>query len=197
MPTLQRPMESPLTVASVSDWNTNLIAPSEIVEETQHPTGSDFSDGEPVLGTAADSSATVRPEVASASSVAGPLIDPVDDIDEESSSDSDTDSDNISDEESNHDSDSYSNYSRESFHERYRRKWVRQSATQTENKFKCISRASLFLKSPFPHSLRAAKWNRLSRFHCSGHTPVEVLLYHPLLRTLPVLPSAFRGSWIN
>ncbi len=88
-------MDSPLSVASVSDGNANLIAPSEIVEETQHPTGSDFSDGEPVLGTAADSSATVRPEVRSALSVAGPQIDPAD---EESNSNSNTDSDDINDE---------------------------------------------------------------------------------------------------
>ncbi|PBL01536.1 hypothetical protein ARMGADRAFT_220110 [Armillaria gallica] len=97
--TLQKPMDSPPSVASVSNGNTNLIAPSEIVEET--PTGGDFSeDGKPVLEATADSSATVGPDVPSASSVAGPPIDPVDDIDEESNSDYDTDSDDISDEES-------------------------------------------------------------------------------------------------
>ncbi len=109
-------MDSPPSVASVSDGNINLIAPSETTEEMQHPTGRQFStDGEPVLGAVADSSATVRPEVPSALSVAGPQIDPADD---ESNSDSDTDSDYI-----HHES---------SFCDRYRRKWVCQSATQTE-----------------------------------------------------------------
>ncbi|SJL18066.1 uncharacterized protein ARMOST_21638 [Armillaria ostoyae] len=72
-------MDSPPSVASISDGNTNLIAPSETVEDTQHPTGSEISeDGEPVSEVTADSSATVRPEVPSASSAAGPQIDPVD-----------------------------------------------------------------------------------------------------------------------
>ncbi len=181
--TLQRPMDSPPSVASASNGNTNLIAPSETVEETP-ATGGDFSeDGKPVLEATADSSATVGPDVPSASSVAGPPIDPVDDIDEESNSDYDTDSDDISDE--------------ESFCDRYRESWVCQSATQTEKKFKCISRASPFRKSPFPPSLRPAKRNRLSRFQSSGPTPVEVLLYHPPLRTLPALPSALKVSWSN
>ncbi|PBK72024.1 hypothetical protein ARMSODRAFT_1016028 [Armillaria solidipes] len=84
-----------------------MIVPSEMVEETQHPTGSDFSeDGEPVLEATADSSAAVRPEAPSASLVAGPQIDPAD---EESNSDSDTYSDYI--------------YDEESFSDRYRRKW--------------------------------------------------------------------------
>ena len=144
----------------------------------------------------ADSSGTGQPEVASALSAADPQIDPAD---EESNSDSDTDSDNFDYEasfcDSNTDSDNF-NYE-ESFCDRYRRKWVCQSATQTENEFKCISRASLFPKSPFPHSLRPAKRNHLSRFQSSGRTPVEVPLYHPPSWTLPALPSALRGSWIN
>ncbi len=119
----------------------------------------------------------VRSEVASAPSVAGHHIDPVD---EESNRHSDDPPDEFKD--------------KESFCYRYRESWVCQSATQTENKFKCISRESLFPKSPFPLSLRPAKWNHLSRFQSSGHTPVEVLLYHPPLRTLPALPLAFRGS---
>ncbi len=173
-------MDSPPSVASASNGNTNLIAPSETVEETP-ATGSDFSeDGEPALEATADSSGTVRPEVVSALPAAGPQIDPAD---EESNNDSDTDSDDIND--------------KESFCYRYRESWVCQSATQTENKFKCIYRESLFPKSPFPPSLRPAKRNRLSRFQSSGPTPVEVLLYHPPLRTLPALPSALRVSWSN
>ncbi len=172
-------MNSPPSVASDSDGDTNLIAPSEMIEET--PTGSDSSeDGEPVLEATADSSGTVQPAVTSASPVAGPQIDPAD---EESNSDSDTDSNYIID--------------KESFCDRYRRKWVCMSATQTEKEFKYIFRASLFPKSPFPHSLRPAKQNHLSRFQSSGRTLVKVPLFHPLLQTLPVLPLAFRGSWIN
>ncbi len=175
--TRQRPMDSPPSVASVSDGNTNLIAPSETVEETQHPARSDISeDEEPVLEVTADSSATVRLEVPSALLVTSPQIGPVD---EESNSNSDTDSDE------------------ESFCFRYRRKRVCQSATQTEKKFKSICRASLFPKSPFPRSLRPAEWNHLSRFQSSGHTPVEIPLYHPPSQTLPALPLALRGSWIN
>ncbi len=137
--TLQRSMDSPPSVASDSDGDTNLIAPSETLEET--PTGSDFSEaGEPVLEATADSSATMRPEEPSASSVAGPQINPVD---EESNSHSD----NALDEFNN----------RRSFCYNYRKSWVCQSATQTENKFTCISRASLFPESPFPHLLRLAK----------------------------------------
>ncbi|KAK0435886.1 hypothetical protein EV421DRAFT_2086987 [Armillaria borealis] len=95
---LQKPIDSPPSVASVSDGNTNLIAPSETVEETQHPTGSEFSeDGDPVLEATADSSTTVRPEAPSASSVAGPQIDPVD---EESNRHSDNALDDINDEKS-------------------------------------------------------------------------------------------------
>ncbi|KAK0431163.1 hypothetical protein EV421DRAFT_1929748 [Armillaria borealis] len=91
----RRPMDSPPSVASVSDGNTNLIAPSETVEEMQHPTGSDFSeDGEPVLEATSDSSAAVRPEVPSVSLVAGPQIDPVD---EESNSHADNALDHIND----------------------------------------------------------------------------------------------------
>ncbi|PBK60529.1 hypothetical protein ARMSODRAFT_922074 [Armillaria solidipes] len=91
--TRQRPMDSPPSVVSVSDGNTNLIVPSETVEEMQHPAGSDFSeDGEPVLEATSDSSATMRPEVPSASLVTGPQIDPVD---EESNSDSDNAPDGI------------------------------------------------------------------------------------------------------
>ncbi len=41
--TLQRPMDSPPSVASASNGNTNLIAPSETVEETP-ATGGDFSE---------------------------------------------------------------------------------------------------------------------------------------------------------
>ncbi len=175
-PTLQRPMDSPPSVASVSDGNTNLIMPSETVEKTR--TGSDFSkDGEASLEATADSSSTVRPEVVSALSAAGPQIDPAD---EESNSDSNTDSDDIND--------------KKSFCYRYRESWVCQSAAQTEKKIKCISRESLFPKSPFPHSLRPARWNRLLRFQSSGRTPVEVPLYHPPLQTLPAPPSALRGS---
>ncbi|PBK65696.1 hypothetical protein ARMSODRAFT_1087315 [Armillaria solidipes] len=93
--TLQRPTDSPPSVASVSDGNTNLIAPSETAEEAQRPTGSDFSeDGEPVLEATADISTTVRPEAPSASSVAGPQIDPVD---EESNIHSDNAPDDIND----------------------------------------------------------------------------------------------------
>ncbi|KAK0214643.1 hypothetical protein EDD85DRAFT_963094 [Armillaria nabsnona] len=100
-------MDSPPSVASVADGNTNLIAPSETVEEAL--TGSDFSeDGESALGAAADSSATMRPEVPSALSAADPQIDPAD---EESNSDADTDS-------------NVRNYIfNESFCDRYRRKW--------------------------------------------------------------------------
>ncbi|KAK0435878.1 hypothetical protein EV421DRAFT_1908380 [Armillaria borealis] len=84
-----------------------MIAPSETVEETQHPTGSDFSeDGEPVLEATADSSAAVRPEVPSALSVASPQIDPVD---EGSNRHSDDASDDFND--------------WESFSYRYRRSW--------------------------------------------------------------------------
>ncbi|KAK0214718.1 hypothetical protein EDD85DRAFT_962964 [Armillaria nabsnona] len=98
-PTLQRPMDSPSSVASDSDGDTNLIVPSE--------TGSDSSeDGEPVLEATADSSGTVHPEVTSASPVAGPQIYPVE---EESNSDSDTDFNYIIND--------------ESFCDRYRRKW--------------------------------------------------------------------------
>ncbi|KAK0214715.1 hypothetical protein EDD85DRAFT_1000255 [Armillaria nabsnona] len=74
--TPQRPMDSPPSIASIPDGDTNLITPSETVEEMQHATGSDFSeDGELVLEVTADSSATMRPEEPSASSVAGPQID--------------------------------------------------------------------------------------------------------------------------
>ncbi|KAK0219498.1 hypothetical protein EDD85DRAFT_341177 [Armillaria nabsnona] len=107
--TRQRPMNSPPSIASVSDGNINLIAPSETTEEMQQPTGRQFStDGEPVsrLEGTADSSATVRPEVPSASSAAGPQIDPADD---ESNSDSDTDPDDIN--------------GRKSFSHRYRELW--------------------------------------------------------------------------
>ncbi|KAK0219508.1 hypothetical protein EDD85DRAFT_341381 [Armillaria nabsnona] len=98
-------MESPPSVASVSDGNTNLIVPSETVEKTR--IGSDFSeDGEPALEATADSSGTVRPEVVSALSAAGPQIDPAD---EESNSDSDTASDDIND--------------KKSFCYRYRESW--------------------------------------------------------------------------
>ncbi|KAK0219505.1 hypothetical protein EDD85DRAFT_988865 [Armillaria nabsnona] len=84
--TPQRPMDSPPSIASIPDGDTNLIAPSETVEEMQHATGSDFSeDGELVLEVTADSLATMRPEEPSASS-AGPQIDLVD---EESDSHSD------------------------------------------------------------------------------------------------------------
>ncbi|SJL17300.1 uncharacterized protein ARMOST_20849 [Armillaria ostoyae] len=100
-------MDSPPSVASVSDGNTDLNAPSEAVEETQHLTGSDFSeDGEPVLEVTADSSATVQREVPSASLVVGPQIDPVD---EESNSGLDIDFDYI--------------YGEKFFSDRYRRKW--------------------------------------------------------------------------
>ncbi len=128
-------MDSPPSVASVSDGNTNWNVPSETVEETQRLTGSDFSeDGEHVLEATADSSGTVRPEVVSVLSAAGPQIDPAD---EESNSDSNTDSDDINNE--------------KSFCYDYRESWVCQLAAQTEKKIKCISRASLFPKSPFPH----------------------------------------------
>ncbi len=103
-------MDSPPSVASVSDGNINLIAPSETTEEMQHPTGRQFStDGEPVsrLEGTADSSATVRPGVPSASSAAGPQIDPAD---EESNSHSDDAPDDIDDE--------------KSFSHRYRESWV-------------------------------------------------------------------------
>ncbi|KAK0209646.1 hypothetical protein IW262DRAFT_1468572 [Armillaria fumosa] len=82
-------MDSPPGVTSVSDGNTNLIVPSETLEGTHHPVGSDWSEnGESVLEVTADSSATMRPEVPSASSVAGSQIDP---LDEESNRDSDND----------------------------------------------------------------------------------------------------------
>ncbi|PBK64174.1 hypothetical protein ARMSODRAFT_1023343 [Armillaria solidipes] len=91
-------MDSPPSVASVSDGNTNLIAPSETIEETQHLTRGDFSeDGEPVLEATADSWATVRREVPLASLVVGPQIDSVD---EESNSHSDNAPNDINDEES-------------------------------------------------------------------------------------------------
>ncbi len=164
---------------SVSDGNSNLTAPSETVEETQHPTGSDSSEGEgrAVLEAIPDSLGAVRPEVPSTSSEAGSQSDPVDD--EESNSSSDLDSDDRH---------------KEWLSECYKHEWVCQSAKETEKKFDYISRASLSPKSPFPRSLRPAKRKRLSRFPSSGRTWVEVLLYHPLLPTLPVLRWAFRWS---
>ncbi len=150
--------------------------PSETVEKTR--TGSDFSkDGEALLEATADSSGTVRPEVVSALSAAGPQIDPAD---EESNSDSDTVSDDIND--------------KKSFCYRYRESWVCQSAAQTEKKFKCISRASLFPKSPFLRSLRPARWNRLLRFQSSGRTPSKSRYIILPCRHSLRYPSALRGS---
>ncbi|PBK80736.1 hypothetical protein ARMGADRAFT_976895 [Armillaria gallica] len=100
-------MGSPPSAASVSDGNTDVIAPSGTVEETQHPTGSDFSeDGEPVLEATVDSSATMRPEVRSASLVAGPQIDAAD-VESNSHSDNAPDDINVP----------------TSFSYRYRKKW--------------------------------------------------------------------------
>ncbi len=175
--TPQRPVDS---APSVANQNTNIISPSMVVEETQHPTGSDSSEGEdPVLEAIPDSLDAVRPEVPSTSLEAGSQSDSVDD--EESNSSSDLDSDDDSD----------PNYY---CIEDYKCKWVCQSAKETEKKFNYISRASLFPKSPFPRSLRPAKQKRLSRFLSNGRTQVEALLYHPLLPTLPVQRWAFRWS---
>ncbi|SJL17292.1 uncharacterized protein ARMOST_20839 [Armillaria ostoyae] len=86
-------MDSPPSVASISDGNTNLIAPSETVEEMQCLTRSDFSeDGEAVSEVTAESSAAMRPEGSSALLAAGPQIDPAD---EESNHHSDSAPDDI------------------------------------------------------------------------------------------------------
>ncbi len=83
----QTQQDSPPSRASVSDRNPNLTAPSETVEETQHPTGSDSSEGEdPVLEAIPDWLGTVRPEVPSTSSEAVSQSDPVDDEESNSSS---------------------------------------------------------------------------------------------------------------
>ncbi len=116
--TPQTQQDSPPSGASVSDGNPNLTAPSETVEETQHSTGSDSSEGEdPVFKLEAipDSFGAVRPEVLSTSSEAGSQSDPVDDEESNSSF-----------------LDSYEGFNPEDYSEDYKREWVCQSAKETE-----------------------------------------------------------------
>ncbi|KAK0237973.1 hypothetical protein EDD85DRAFT_563433 [Armillaria nabsnona] len=85
--TPQRPVDPAPSVAATSNQN---MTPSMMVEETQHPTGSDSSEGEDsVLEAIPDSLGAVRPEVPSTSSEASSQSDPVDDEESNSSSDRD------------------------------------------------------------------------------------------------------------
>lgn len=83
--TPQTRKNSPSSVASVLDGDTNTTVPSETAVETRHLAGSPSGDGEPVLEGISDLGPAVQPEVPSTLSVAGSQIDNTD-IDDRSES---------------------------------------------------------------------------------------------------------------
>ncbi|KAK0433077.1 hypothetical protein EV421DRAFT_1910373 [Armillaria borealis] len=79
-------MDSPPSIAAISDQNANVIGPSESPGEIAHPNVSSTSeDEERILEAISGSSLEVQPDLSSTSLVAGSHIDPVD---EQSASDS-------------------------------------------------------------------------------------------------------------